>query len=338
MITRRNFTKLASISAGTFFVSSGKESQEKQASVTGNPATVTSGFVQNAGAEIYYELTGSGPTIVFAHGLGGNHLSWWQQVPYFSAHYTCVTFAHRGFSPSRITSGSLDPALYEDDLRALVDHLKLAEVFLVAQSMGGRACLSFSLHHPQRVRALVMASTTGSVDLNTLDAADRKTIESWFAAHRGMWDDLGKRGIHPAAGERMAREQPALEFLYREIDRLTIGLDKDALRPRLEAVTTLPASDLKRLTVPVLFITGAEDVGSSPPAAAALAKLVRGAKLESVPEAGHSVYFQRPEVFNRFVSNFFETHQGHPARFRRPESPASIETSQFVPPRGATTA
>jgi pimeloyl-ACP methyl ester carboxylesterase len=47
-----------------------------------------------------------------------------------------------------------------------------------------------------------------------------------------------------------------------------------------------------------------------PPAAAALANLVPGAKLESVPDAGHSVYFQRPEIFNRVVSDFFETHQG----------------------------
>jgi len=71
MITRRDFTKLASIAAGSLFVSSGEQLQEKQPPVTGNPATVTSGFVRNAGAEIYYERTGSGPAIVFAHGLGG---------------------------------------------------------------------------------------------------------------------------------------------------------------------------------------------------------------------------------------------------------------------------
>jgi len=178
MITRRDFTKLASVAAGNLFVSSGKESQENQAPVAGNPSTVTSGFVQNAGAEIYYERTGSGPAIVFAHGLGGNHMSWWQQVPHFSSSYTCVTFAHRGFSPSRLTSGSLDPELFEQDLLALVDHLELAEVRLVAQSMGGRACLYFALHHPQRVRGLVMASTRGAIDLNSVDAVDRKTIES----------------------------------------------------------------------------------------------------------------------------------------------------------------
>jgi 3-oxoadipate enol-lactonase len=247
---------------------------EKQAPVTGNPATVTSGFVQNAGAEIYYERTGSGPAIVFAHGLGGNHLSWWQQVPHFSSNYTCVTFANRGFSPSRVTSGSLDPGLFEEDLLALVDHLKLTEVRLVAQSMGGRACLYFALNHPQRVRGLVMASTRGAVDLNTLDAADRKAIESWFEAHKAIEADLRKRGIHPAAGERMAREQPALEFLYREIDRLSAGLDKDALRPKLAAAQTLPASAVKELKVPVLFISGMEDVIFPPPVAAALANLV----------------------------------------------------------------
>ena len=310
MITRRDFTKLASFAAGSTLVPSGGEAQEKQLPATGNQAAVTSGLIQNSGAEIYYECTGSGPAIVFAHGLGGNHLSWWQQVPYFSQRYACVTFAHRGFSPSRVTSGTVDPALFEGDLLALIDHLELAEVRLVAQSMGGWTCLNFTLHHPRRVRALVMAATGGAVDLNTIDAADRKSIESWLAAHRGTEAELRKRGIHPAAGERMAREQPALEFLYREIDRLSSGLDKEAFRARLLAARTLPAEDLKRLALPVLFISGTEDIVFPPPAAAALASLVPGAKLESVPEAGHSVYFQRPEIFNRLVSTFFDTPRG----------------------------
>ena len=39
------------------------------------------------GIELYYESHGDGPAIVFAHGRGGNHLSWWQQVPHFSQDY-----------------------------------------------------------------------------------------------------------------------------------------------------------------------------------------------------------------------------------------------------------
>ena len=36
------------------------------------------------GASLYYEVHGKGPALVFAHGLGGNHASWWQQVPVFA--------------------------------------------------------------------------------------------------------------------------------------------------------------------------------------------------------------------------------------------------------------
>ena len=56
------------------------------------------GFVKRPDADIYYEVTGSGPALVFAHGGGGNYLSWWQQIPYFSSRFTCVTFSHRTFA------------------------------------------------------------------------------------------------------------------------------------------------------------------------------------------------------------------------------------------------
>ena len=70
-----------------------------------------------------YEAVGSGPAIVFAHGLGGNQMSWWQQVAHFAPRWTCVTFAHRGLYPSSAIDGGPDPADYADDLNALVSHL-----------------------------------------------------------------------------------------------------------------------------------------------------------------------------------------------------------------------
>ena len=52
------------------------------------------------GIDLYYESHGSGPAIVFAHGRGGNHMSWWQQVARFSGEFRCVTFDHRGWGQS----------------------------------------------------------------------------------------------------------------------------------------------------------------------------------------------------------------------------------------------
>ena len=49
-------------------------------------------FASVNGIELYYETHGTGPALVLAHGGGGSHLSWWQQVPALSKMYQVVTF------------------------------------------------------------------------------------------------------------------------------------------------------------------------------------------------------------------------------------------------------
>ena len=167
-------------------------------------------------------------------GLGGNHLSWWQQVPFFSDRYTCVTFAHRGFAPSTDSAEPLGPRAFADDLAALIAHLGLGDVRLVAQSMGGWTCLDYTLRHPEHVRGLVLACTVGTLATPELDRL--------FASGPGGEAELFARGIHPAAGARMAREQPALHHLYRQIDGLSFGLDKQGVRAELMRLRSVPAA------------------------------------------------------------------------------------------------
>lgn len=281
-------------------------------------------FLSLDGCNLYYEVTGSGPPLIFAHGLGGNQLSWWQQVPHFQDRYTCVTFAHRGFAPSlnvealarayplaaqaapsRRPESEATPGPYAfvDDLGALIVHLGLADVRLVAQSMGGWTCLGYTLRHPDRVRALVMCDTTGSLL--------HPEIEAIWAARTGDPEgDLFARGIHPAAGERLAREQPAMHHLYHQINNLAVGLDKQVVREALQALRTTPAAEVAALRVPVLCITGEEDIVIPPEAVAVLASLVPGARLERVPRAGHSVYFERPDTFNALLDSFLKSVDG----------------------------
>ena len=55
-------------------------------------------FMVKDGFRLYYEDTGgNAPALLFLHGAGGNHLSWWQQVPVFAEEYRCVTVDQRGF-------------------------------------------------------------------------------------------------------------------------------------------------------------------------------------------------------------------------------------------------
>ena len=244
-------------------------------------------------SQLYYEVAGSGPALVFAHGLGGNHISWWQQVPAFCDRFTCVTFAHRGFHPS---TGDADPAAYAGDLLALLDHLKIDRASLVAQSMGGWTCVDFALRHPERVERLLLADTTGTVRFPEEDSAP--------AAAGTAAEELARRGIHPACGARMAAEQPALHNLYRELDALSASLDKTAVRAELGRLRTVAPDLLAATGIRLMWVWGAEDVVLSP----ALAELARThfprARVEVVPEAGHSVYFERAAEFNRLLGEF----------------------------------
>jgi pimeloyl-ACP methyl ester carboxylesterase len=257
------------------------------------------------GCLIYYEVTGSGPAIVFAHGLGGNHMSWFQQVAHFAPRHTCVTFAHRGFAPSTWVVGGPDPNDYADDLTALVAHLNLGDVRVVAQSMGGWSAVEYALRRPSELRAVVLAATTGTIDPMRVREPERSRMAAWLKFSEATSRALFEAGVHPAAGARMASEQPALHLLYRHIDDVNAALDKQALRARLGQGRKRAPEELASAGCPIMFIANDEDAVMPPFAADAIAGVVPGARAVHIPDAGHSAYFERPAVFNRLVEEFF---------------------------------
>jgi pimeloyl-ACP methyl ester carboxylesterase len=264
------------------------------------------GSLQRPGGRIAYEVTGAGRPIVFAHGLGGNHASWWQQVAYFAPGYACVTFAHRGFYPSSTSKAGPDPGDYAEDLAALIDHLGLGEVCLVAQSMGGWTAVEYALRPTARVAALVLAASTGTIDPARLwqTPQERERLQRWQAASAAAGRELSRRGIHIACGARMAREQPALHLIYRHIDEMNSPLDKEALRARLLAARTRGPAELAAIDCPTLLISGDEDIVMPPFAADAMAAVLPRAEVTQIAEAGHSAYFERAVAFNATVADF----------------------------------
>ena len=117
---------------------------------------------------------------------------------------------------------------------------------------------------------------------------------------------MDRRGISPPAGERMAREQPALHFLYRAIANASAAFDRESLRKRLAAIATRPPEVLCACATPTLFVTGGEDTTYPPFLSDALAALMPNATVEQVRDGGHSVYFQRAAIFNHVVERFLE--------------------------------
>jgi 3-oxoadipate enol-lactonase len=255
-------------------------------------------YLELPDARIYYEThgpaVGTAPVIVFAHGAGGNHLSWWQQVPHFRDRYTCVSFDHRGWGQSAQTSGDRGGAAFVDDLEALLDALGIQKATLIAQSMGGWTCLGFALRHPERVERLVMCDTHGGLSAPEID-------ELWKVS-AGLMQAL-PAGVHPAAGDRMYAERPDLHFLYVEIDALNSVTREQIGKAILAAGGTALVRGVE-LTMPVLFIMGEEDVVLPPKYLELAAAGVPGARIERFARAGHSVYFERPAEFNAAIDRF----------------------------------
>src|SRR6202008_21056 len=109
--------------------------------------------------KLYYEDSGSGIPVVFVHEFAGDYRSWESQVPYFARCYRCITYNARGYPPSDVPADderySQDRA--RDDIRAVLDALKLDQAHIVGLSMGGFAALHFGFTYPNRARSLVGA-------------------------------------------------------------------------------------------------------------------------------------------------------------------------------------
>jgi len=152
------------------------------------------------GIELYCEVHGEGPALVFAHGAGGSHVSWWQQAPVLAQSHRCVTFDHRGFGLSREQPGGPGARAFVDDLRALLDHLGIERAALVGQSMGGWTVLGFAIQYPERSRALVLCDTTAGMDDADVIAEQRRLLENV----KGGLDDVIKLAI----GADLERRDP----------------------------------------------------------------------------------------------------------------------------------
>jgi pimeloyl-ACP methyl ester carboxylesterase len=258
---------------------------------------------------LHFEVTGSGPALLFAHGLGGNQMSWWQQVAHFAPHYTCVAFAHLGFAPSDPVPGGPDPAYYAGDLEALIDHLGFTDVRLVGQSMGGWTMLEYAIAHAAKVKALVLSSTSGTIDRRAADPSGGDDYDAWLDRAEATNKQAQAQGIHPAIGLKGAAVAPELHLLYRSIDEMAGTLEKEKLRVGLRRAAARRLPDLATFPVPTLLIAGADDTVFPPFLSAAIAaKLPRG-EAELLVGAGHSPYFDHAATFNGLVEAFLARHR-----------------------------
>jgi pimeloyl-ACP methyl ester carboxylesterase len=247
------------------------------------------------GIELYYEQHGTGPAVVLAHGGGGNHFVWWQQVPELARTRTVVTFDQRAFGRSINREGELRHTWYPHDLRALLDHLGIERAAVVGQSLGGYTAGRFASLHPDRVSALVLCSTWAGISTSTVERWKKETLADPVAAARRHSPNFASR-------------TPELHFLYEQLAMLNPPRH-ETLVEQLTALSE-PSTDVEAIVgagIPVLLVAGSEDSQSA--TTASLRPLIPASRFVEL-QCGHNVYFERAAEFNQLVTEFLDAATG----------------------------
>jgi pimeloyl-ACP methyl ester carboxylesterase len=240
----------------------------------------------------YWDTGGDKPAVVLLHPATGSGLVWgYQQAAFAAAGYRVIGYSRRGYHGSS-NGDPAKPGTAADDLRMLLDHLRVDRAHLLGSAAGGIVAASFALSAPQRVRSLVLACTL-------LSPSDPE-ISSLLSAVREPWYSTLPNEVKELSPSYRAIDKEGVRR-WHDLHAQSRGTNPPLNQPAGEAATL---GAIARLTMPVLFIAGDADLISPPPLARRFSQAVAGSRIVVLPECGHSAYWERPREFNAAVLAF----------------------------------
>lgn len=245
---------------------------------------------------------GDGDVILFLHGLGGCWRDWTPQVDNLRDRYRVVAVEHRGHGRSHAGDAPLTTALFAADAVDVCRGLAIERAHVVGLSMGGLVAQQVALAAPDLVDTLVLCDT-GAYMPERMGAGLRAAAEVVRA--NGMPDPRGHvPEADPAFSRHTLTHRPEV---VRDNRREGAGNDPESWARAAEAVASHDTrADLGRITMPTLVVYGEEDGVVLPDKASPV--LLAGlpdAELLMVPDAGHLVNLEQPEVFDAAITGFF---------------------------------
>jgi pimeloyl-ACP methyl ester carboxylesterase len=261
--------------------------------------------------KLYYEQVGSGIPVVFVHEFAGDVRSYEMQMRYFGQRYRCIAFNARGYPPSDVPE---DSKLYSqerarDDIRAVLDALKIDKAHIVGLSMGGFAALHFGFTYPDRARSLVIAGCGYGAEP---DKRTQFTAEAEAAAKQFEQVGMAKAAEAYALGPTRVQFQNKdprgwQEFADQLAEHSTEGSARtmrgiQARRPSLFDLV----DQMQTITAPTLIMTGDEDWPCLEPGVL-MKRTIPTAALVVMPNAGHTINLEDPVAFNAHIADFFHT-------------------------------
>lgn len=285
--------------------------------------------ITDDGIRLFYEETGTGKPVIFAHEFAGDLRSWEPQLRHFGRRYRCIAFNARGYPPSDVpeSSSRYSQTLATEDIKAVLDHLGIDQAHVVGLSMGAFAALHLGFRHSDRALSLCIAGCGYGAEpsqrarfreeaeaiAELVKSTDMPTFARKYASgpSRVQFENKDPRGF--GEFQRMLAEHSALGSA-----NTLIGVQRE--RPSLYDLV----GEMRRLTVPTLILCGDEDWPCLLPGIL-MKQNIPSAALSILPNCGHTINLEAIDEFNRILETFMAQVDSGRSRMRDPRaSSASI--------------
>lgn len=246
---------------------------------------------------LHYAIEGEAgkPVLILSNSLGTSFDMWAPQMAAFTQSFQVLRYDTRGHGKSSVTPGPYSIALLADDVLDLMDHLTIGEAHFCGLSMGGITGMYLGIHHPDRLRKLVLCNTAAYIG----------PPDNWTTRIAAV----EANGVAPLAQSVVSRW---LTPDYAEQHRGTVTLLEDMLRATpaagyAAACAAVRDNDLRkqvnRITAPTLVIAGTGDLPTPPADGKFLQQEIKEARYVEL-HAAHLSNQEQADAFNVAVLDF----------------------------------
>lgn len=247
---------------------------------------------------------GDGPALVLLHAFPLTADMWHEQLAAPPPGWRVLAPDFAGFGGSddhERQRVSLDD--YASDLVAWLDRLGIGQAAVAGLSMGGYVALALARLAPQRLTGLVLADTRSGADGEQARAGRERMLE--VLSERGP-DGVADEMLPKLLGATTHRSRPKL---VNEVRSMIVSSAPEGIRRAILRLRDRPDATpvVGRIRVPVLVLTGDEDVVTPPEEGRALEAGIPRSTFEVLAGAGHLSNLEAPAAFNAAVGRFLSS-------------------------------
>jgi pimeloyl-ACP methyl ester carboxylesterase len=250
------------------------------------------------------------PSLVFIHGLLGWGLNWGPVLKYFEEDYHIITYDQRGHGRSFQPDTGYAPEDYAEDLAEILKSLEIKSAHIIGHSMGARTAQTFAVNYPGQTKSLVIEdmgpnpenTSTMSTQQMILSVPapfkSKKDVDAFFDSEfkvKTAADDTQKSVMANFLKANLTRNSEG-EITWRFHLKGILETLEQGLKPRW--------SEFKCIEVPTLILKGENSKHLSLETFNIMKDSLPGAEAEVIPNVGHWIHYQAPEVFSQYVLKF----------------------------------